>query len=50
MIYGVGIDLVQIKRIKNAVEKWGDNFLNKVFTADEVAYCYQKKNPYGGAV
>jgi holo-[acyl-carrier protein] synthase len=46
MIYGVGIDLVQIKRIKNAVEKWGDNFLNKVFTADEVAYCYQKKNPY----
>lgn len=46
MIYGVGIDLVKIQRIKNAVEKWGENFLNKVFTADEVAYCYQKKNPY----
>ncbi len=46
MIYGVGIDLVKIQRIKNAVEKWGDNFLNKVFTANEIAYCYQKKNPY----
>jgi len=46
MIYGIGIDLIKIKRMKEAVNKWGKKFLDKIFTEDEVAYCYEKKEPY----
>jgi holo-[acyl-carrier protein] synthase len=46
MIYGIGIDLVKIGRMKEAVDKWGKKFLDKIFTEDEVAYCYEKQEPY----
>jgi len=46
MIYGVGIDLVKIERMKGVVEKWGQRFLDKVFTKEEISYCYDKKDPY----
>lgn len=46
MIYGVGIDLVKIDRMKEVVEKWGQRFIERVFTAGEISYCYEKKNPY----
>jgi holo-[acyl-carrier protein] synthase len=46
MIVGIGIDIVEIDRIKNSVEKYGDHFLNKVFTEKEKAYCNSKKVPY----
>lgn len=46
MIYGVGIDLVKIERMKDVVEKWREKFLRRVFTENEIAYCYEKKNPY----
>lgn len=46
MIYGVGIDLVKIDRVKDVVEKWGRKFLERVFTENEISYCYEKKNPY----
>ena len=46
MIYGVGIDLVKIERMKDVVERWGEKFLERVFTEAEISYCYEKKNPY----
>jgi holo-[acyl-carrier protein] synthase len=46
MIYGIGIDLVKIERMKETVDKWGRKFLEKIFTENEVAYCYEKKEPY----
>ena len=46
MIYGVGIDLVKIERMKDVVDKWGRKFLERVFTKNEIPYCYEKKNPY----
>jgi holo-[acyl-carrier protein] synthase len=46
MILDVGTDIVEIQRIKNAVEKWGERFLKKIFTDDEISYCYKKKDPY----
>lgn len=46
MIYGIGIDIVKIERLKTAVEKWGDKFLERIFTKNEIDYCYEKKNPY----
>jgi len=38
MIYGTGIDIVEIKRFRNAVKKWGDHFIKKVFTENEIKY------------
>ncbi|MDH5202989.1 MAG: holo-ACP synthase [Nitrospirota bacterium] len=46
MIYGIGIDLVKIARMKEVVQKWGRKFLERVFTKEEISYCYEKKNPY----
>ncbi len=46
MIYGVGIDIVKIERMKAAVERWGGRFLGRVFTENEIAYCYGKSEPY----
>lgn len=46
MIYGIGIDLVNIARMKSAVEKWGDKFLRRIYTRDEISYCYERKEPH----
>jgi len=43
---GVGIDMVEIARLKQAVDKWGDVFLNRVFNKKELAYSMQKRFPY----
>jgi holo-[acyl-carrier protein] synthase len=45
MIYGVGIDLVMISRIEEALQRWGERFREKVFTPGEIQYCGQKRNP-----
>lgn len=46
MIYGIGADIVEIGRIRDAAEKWGERFFKKIFTDNELSYCYKKKNPY----
>lgn len=46
MIRGTGIDIVNIDRIREAVEKWGERFLSRIFSQDELIYCFQKKSPY----
>lgn len=46
MIYGIGIDIVKIQRIRNAVEKWGHRFLERIFTEKEISYCFSKRIPY----
>ena len=46
MIYGTGIDIVKTERVREAVERWGDRFLNRVFTRDEISYAYKKKDPF----
>jgi holo-[acyl-carrier protein] synthase len=46
MVYGIGIDIVKVARIKEVSEKWGDRFLKRVFTKDELAYCFRKISPY----
>ena len=37
-----GIDIIEIQRIKNSIEKFGEVFINKIYTMDEVAYCETK--------
>ena len=44
-IVGIGVDLVEIARIRRAVERWQDRFLQRVFTADEVAYAMRRRDP-----
>ena len=46
MIYGIGIDIVKVERIKEVVEKWGEKFLRRVFTDNEISRCYEKKDPF----
>jgi holo-[acyl-carrier protein] synthase len=43
MIVGSGIDLVEIGRIQRSVERYGQRFLDRVFTAAEQAYCLRKR-------
>jgi len=44
MIVGTGIDLVEIERIRQSVDRFGERFLNRVYTAAEQAYCLRKRN------
>ena len=43
MIIGTGIDLVEIARIQQSMERFGPRFLDRVFTAAEQAYCVRKR-------
>ncbi len=40
----VGIDIVRNERIKKAVERFGDKFLNRIYTKEELEYCTQQKS------
>jgi holo-[acyl-carrier protein] synthase len=39
-VHTVGVDIVEIERIDAAVQRWGEKFLQRVFTPQEVAYCH----------
>ena len=43
MIVGTGIDIVEVFRMRDAISKWGDNFLTKVFTDKEIKYSNSKR-------
>ena len=43
MIYGTGVDIVEVFRMGDAIDKWGLNFLTKVFTDREVKYANSKR-------
>ena len=44
MVLGLGSDLIEIARIKASIDRFGDRFLQRVFSAGEIAYCQRKKN------
>ena len=44
MIVGTGVDIAEVHRIAAAVKRFGDRFLKRVFTAEEVRYCLGKTN------
>ncbi len=41
MIFGIGTDIIEVERIKSAIEKYGDRFLKRIFTETEIEYCEQ---------
>ena len=46
MIHGIGVDIVKTERMRAAVQRWGDRFLHRVFTPDEISYAYSKNQPH----
>lgn len=46
MIKGIGTDIIEIERIKAAIEKYGSRFLNRIFSKHEQEYCLSKKSPW----
>lgn len=45
MIRGVGIDLIEVARIRSAAERFGDRFLNRILRPAEIAYCRSFRDP-----
>ena len=45
MIYGIGVDIVNIKRMEGVIQRWGDRFIKRVFTEDETEFCYKRAFP-----
>ncbi|MCD6162907.1 MAG: holo-ACP synthase [candidate division Zixibacteria bacterium] len=45
MINSVGIDIIEVSRIKKAITRWGDSFLRRVYTPWEINYCNHKTFP-----
>ena len=43
MIIGTGIDIVEIHRMRDAITKWGDSFLTKIFTPLEIEYSNSRR-------
>lgn len=39
-----GVDIIEIERIKEAIEKHGNTFLNMIFTDKEIEYCESHKS------
>lgn len=46
MIVGLGVDLAEVERIKAAIERYGQVFLRRVYTAEEIEYCEGFKNKF----
>jgi len=44
-IYGIGIDIVDTKRIEESISQFGDRFIDRIFTRKERAYCAKMRNP-----
>jgi holo-[acyl-carrier protein] synthase len=43
MVVGTGIDVVEIERVARSIERYGSRFLERVYTAAEIAYCQRKR-------
>ena len=44
MIIGTGVDICEVSRIAESIARFGDRFLQRVFTEGEIRYCKSKRN------
>ncbi|HTC45874.1 MAG TPA: holo-[acyl-carrier-protein] synthase [Candidatus Aquilonibacter sp.] len=44
MIVGTGIDIAEVPRIRQSIERFGDRFLQRIYTPGEIRYCDSKAN------
>jgi holo-[acyl-carrier protein] synthase len=42
MILGTGVDIAEVPRIRETIERFGDRFLRRIFTEGEIRYCERK--------
>ncbi len=40
-IFGIGTDIIEVKRIAEIMEKYGEQFKKRIFTDTEIEYCEQ---------
>ncbi|MBF0136101.1 MAG: holo-ACP synthase [Magnetococcus sp. DMHC-1] len=45
MILGIGSDLVRIQRIRTAMERFGERFLQRIYSPQELAFCQVRQDP-----
>jgi holo-[acyl-carrier protein] synthase len=45
MVIGSGIDIVNIERIERLMGRWGDHFLDRVYTEREISGCQRRSRP-----
>lgn len=45
MIYGTGIDIVEVQRMADIIARWGNRFVYRVFSPGEVEYCHKRTLP-----
>jgi holo-[acyl-carrier protein] synthase len=43
-----GVDVIEIDRIEQALERWGGRFLNRIYTESEIAYCRGRAQSLAG--
>jgi holo-[acyl-carrier protein] synthase len=46
VIVGMGVDIAEVERIRGVIERQGERFLRRVYTANEIAYCEQFRNKF----
>jgi holo-[acyl-carrier protein] synthase len=46
LILGLGVDIAEVDRVRAAIERRGQPFLNRVFTPAEIDYCERFKNKF----
>ena len=44
VVIKTGVDIIETKRIQESIEKFGEKFLNRIFTIREIEYCERKQN------
>ena len=43
MVLGLGTDLIETRRVQESIDRFGERFLERIFTPEEIAYCQRKK-------
>ena len=46
MVRGIGVDILEIVRMKKSLDRFGDRMLKRLFTDDEIMYCTKKYDRY----
>ena len=44
-IFGIGTDIVNVRRMEKSLKRYGNNFKSRIFSKDEIYYCESKKYP-----
>lgn len=45
-IIGVGVDIIEVARVQDMAERYGERFLHRIFCSEELEYCCRFANPF----